>query len=94
MQRWKTEPILDFDLTDPNNYKYPATKEYDSLYDTHLRGYMASYRVTKNLRRQGLVNRDGNIGCSLYDYNQYRMYLHEFQTKLIKTKRVSCQQIL
>ena len=92
-QRWKSDPILDFDLTDPNLYKYPSTVEYNSLYDHHLRGYMASHRVIKILRRQGLVNRDGTIGCSLYEYNRYRMYLHELQMKAVKTKRVTMHTI-
>jgi hypothetical protein len=87
-QRWKTEPALDFDLTDPNLHKYPSTLTYDPRCDVHLRSHMAKHRVQKMLRRQGLINEDGTIECSLRDYNGYRNYLHELKMKHVKRRRV------
>lgn len=88
LQIWKMDRILDFDLTDPNNYFYPATQEYNSLFDDHLRGYLASSHVTKLLRRQGFITRDGHVFCSLRDYNRYRVYLHQLNVRIVKQHNV------
>ncbi|KAK2529019.1 hypothetical protein Q9966_009351 [Columba livia] len=65
-------PSGSFDLGDPLGRR--MSNEYNSLHDPHLQAYHQRKDNVQWLKRQGLVTSDGNVVCSLKEFNQYRQY--------------------
>ncbi|KAK2528993.1 hypothetical protein Q9966_009326 [Columba livia] len=65
-------PSGSFDLGDPLGHR--MSNEYNSLHDPHLQAYHQRKDNVQWLKRQGLVTSDGNVVCSLKEFNQYRQY--------------------
>ncbi|XP_074787052.1 uncharacterized protein LOC141972890 isoform X4 [Athene noctua] len=66
-------PSGHFDLGDP--YCRLLRREYNSLHDPYLKAYHNRRRNFRRLREAGLVTSDGQVTCTLKEFNDYRQYL-------------------
>ncbi|XP_074786983.1 uncharacterized protein LOC141972846 [Athene noctua] len=66
-------PSGHFDLGDP--YCRLLRREYNSLHDPYLKAYHNRRRNFRRLREAGLVISDGQVTCTLKEFNDYRQYL-------------------
>ncbi|XP_071616291.1 uncharacterized protein [Heliangelus exortis] len=62
-----------FNLRDP--YSHLLGMEYNSLHDPHLQEYYHRKDNLEKLKREGRVTRDGQVVCTLKEFNEYRQYL-------------------
>ncbi|KAK2520580.1 hypothetical protein Q9233_011216, partial [Columba guinea] len=65
-------PSGSFDLGDPLGHR--MSNEYNSLHDPHLQAYHQRKDNLERLKRQGFLTSNGNVVCSLKEFNQYRQY--------------------
>ncbi|KAK2520566.1 hypothetical protein Q9233_011202, partial [Columba guinea] len=65
-------PSGSFDLGDPLGRR--MSNEYNSLHDPHLQAYHQRKDNLERLKRQGFLTSNGNVVCSLKEFNQYRQY--------------------
>ncbi|XP_026723280.1 fibrous sheath-interacting protein 2 isoform X2 [Athene cunicularia] len=66
-------PSGHFDLGDP--YCRLLRREYNSLHDPSLKAYHNRRHNFRRLREAGLVTSDGQVICTLKEFNEYRQYL-------------------
>ncbi|KAK2520588.1 hypothetical protein Q9233_011224, partial [Columba guinea] len=65
-------PSGSFDLGDPLGRR--MSNEYNSLHDPHLQAYHQRKDNLERLKSQGFLTSNGNVVCSLKEFNQYRQY--------------------
>ncbi|XP_048819545.1 fibrous sheath-interacting protein 2 [Lagopus muta] len=79
------QPSPYFDLGDP--YCRHLGTEYNSLHDPCLQEYHNRKDNLQNLKKRGLVTKDGNVVCTLKEFNEYRQYLTRLKLEQEKIKR-------
>ncbi|XP_024998173.2 uncharacterized protein LOC112530124 [Gallus gallus] len=79
------QPSPHFDLGDP--YCRHLRTEYNSLHDPHLQDYHNRKDNLQNLKKRGLVTKDGKVVCTLKEFNEYRQYLTRLKLEREQTKR-------
>ena len=63
-------------VDDPYNQKRVLTTAYNALHDPNAKNYFSKPSVQKQLLQQGLVTPNGEVVCSLGEFNQFRSYLN------------------
>lgn len=58
--------------------------EYNPLHDPHARAFFHRPPMRRKLQRNGFVNDNGQVVCSLREYNAYREFM---ECELIKVKK-------
>ncbi|CAM9185434.1 unnamed protein product [Bubo scandiacus] len=66
-------PSGHFDLGDP--YCRLLRTEYNSLHDPHLKAYHKRRHNFRRLKEAGYITSDGQVVCTLKEFNEYRQYL-------------------
>ncbi|KAM6106518.1 fibrous sheath-interacting protein 2-like isoform 3-T6 [Phoenicopterus ruber ruber] len=78
-------PSCSFDLGDP--YCRLMRTEYNSLHDPHLQAYHNRQDNIRRLKRAGYVTSDGQVVCTLKEFNEYRQYLTTLKVEAEKMFR-------
>ncbi|XP_040544016.1 uncharacterized protein LOC101752265 isoform X6 [Gallus gallus] len=78
------QPSPHFDLGDP--YCRHLRTEYNSLHDPHLQDYHNRQDNLQNLKKRGLVTKDGKVVCTLKEFNEYRQYLTRLKLEREQTQ--------
>lgn len=68
--KYKSFQHYDFDLSNPQGREAPGG--YDSLTDPSLKFYFNSPKTRRHLVDNGLVTDNGEIKCSVKEFNEYR----------------------
>ncbi|XP_015708499.1 uncharacterized protein LOC107308840 [Coturnix japonica] len=86
------QPSPQFDLRDP--YSRNLCTEYNSLHDPHLREFHNRKNNLRNLKKRGLVTEDGDVVCTLKEFNEYRQYLTRLKLEKKQAKRREEDELL
>merc|ERR1712159_61717 len=79
------KPSCDFDISTPKETY--INNEYNDLHDPHLISYFKKNGSLKNhLIEMGYIIPQGNVICSLQQYNLYRQYLKRLSIDLLNKK--------
>ncbi|XP_066555856.1 fap1 adhesin [Amia ocellicauda] len=75
----------EFDLLDPHCHL--LDNEYNSLQDTHLKGFYKNKARLRNVTMHGLLTKEKKVVCSLKEFNEYTDYLKTIKMNWEKSNR-------
>ena len=84
MQIYKSTTSYVFDLSTPKEYITSTLMEYNSLHDPYLKSYFYQPTMQTKLTKNGFINEELDVICSLRKYNAYRHFLENEFLKMYK----------
>lgn len=80
----------DFDLDDP--YMYNISYQYEALHDPALKKHFQHPALMRKLRDHHAIGEQGEVYCTLKDYNDFRRFLSTRHLDNVKRVRVSVDE--
>ncbi|XP_069697774.1 uncharacterized protein [Periplaneta americana] len=72
---WKTGKDKKFSIYDPNCIE--VGYKYNALHDEHLRSFFSRRANRDFMLKMGLINKKGEVICTLKEFNEYRRHLNK-----------------
>ncbi|XP_055920732.1 uncharacterized protein LOC129952255 isoform X2 [Eupeodes corollae] len=64
-----------------------AKMDYNPLHDPHLGRFYSNEKLLKRLRQNGEITESNDVICTLKEFNEHRISLHETYISFIRTER-------
>nr|XP_047137229.1 repetitive organellar protein-like [Hydra vulgaris] len=79
-KRFQVPSKAEFDLRDPSR----PPLQYNFLHDNHLTKYLMNPCVKKRLLKKGLLTKEGDVKCTIKEFNEYRQWIRKLKLDVIE----------